>query len=206
MLFLEKRKWMKQIENILNLKYNRVKPKVGRVLLAGPFMQDYHFKNSVVLIIESNENGTLGVVLNKLYSMSINDLVADFPRINLPVFLGGPVNNDSLVFIHTLGDKLEGSLKIQEGLWFGGDFDQLIQLSRNHAVNSSSVRFFIGYTGWGVGQLNEELLRDDWLVSDISPKACFRICEDKELWNSMLSDLSGDYSYWEKLPDDPTLN
>ena len=197
---------MQDLDKILNLKYNNVIPEPGKVLLSGPFMEDYHFSHSVVLIVDNNDEGSVGVVLNKVYNPNICDIVFDFPRINMPVFLGGPVQKDSLVFIHSLGKRVPGSLKITDDLWFGGDFDIVREMARNHIINRSNIRFFAGYSGWVHGQLDDELKRHDWLVSDINPADCFLYFDEMKLWNFMLDKLGSEYSYWKKFPSNPDLN
>ena len=99
---------------------------VGKLLLAEPFMLDGHFKRSVVLITDhSVEMGTVGFVLNKPLRVNINNLISEFPKCAAGVFSGGPVQPDTIHYIHTAGDVLEGSQKIINGVYWGGDFEQL---------------------------------------------------------------------------------
>ena len=88
-------------------------------------MLDPYFRRSVVLLCEHHEEGTIGFILNKNIDMGINDLMADFPKFEAEIFYGGPVQTDTLHYVHDLGEMLEDSVKIAEGVWWGGDFEQL---------------------------------------------------------------------------------
>ena len=97
----------------------------GVILLAEPFMADPDFKRAVILICEHHPQGTLGFVLNKPTEFNIDELVEDFPEFETKIYYGGPVQTDRLHYLHNLGDLLSDSLEISEGVWWGGDFDEL---------------------------------------------------------------------------------
>src|SRR5436309_3251192 len=91
--------------------------KAGQMLLSEPFMFDENFRRTVVLICDHTiESGTVGLILNKPVNLKLNELIEDFPPFSGKVFLGGPVGTDGLQFLHSLGDELEGSVKLNEHL------------------------------------------------------------------------------------------
>ncbi|HKK89164.1 MAG TPA: YqgE/AlgH family protein, partial [Saprospiraceae bacterium] len=98
----------------------------GDIILAEPFMENPHFKDAVILITEhSKENGTVGFIINKTLKLSMNEVVEDFPEIELELLYGGPVQTDNLHYVHTYGDVLKDSLQVMKNLYWGGDFAQL---------------------------------------------------------------------------------
>jgi putative transcriptional regulator len=103
-----------------------------------------------------------------------------------------------------MGDLIPNSVKIMDGLFWGGDFDHLKDLIHTGFADNTKVRFFLGYSGWDKDQLKEELDEDSWLVTDISPKIVMQSSE--ELWKDMVKQLGGKYSLWENFPENPALN
>ena len=82
-------------------------------------MGDYYFGRSVILLAEHNDEGSFGVIMNKPVIASFNEVLKDFPEFNAPMYLGGPVETDSLFYIHTIGEQLEGASEILDGLYWG---------------------------------------------------------------------------------------
>jgi len=127
------------------MKKSKLKLKVGDVLLAEPFMLDGNFKKSVLLLCDhSDDGGTLGFVLNKKLDIPLNDLVVDFPEIDANVFFGGPVATDTIHYIHNVGEELEGSVPVGDGIWWGGDFEQLQFKISAGLIDETNIRFFVG--------------------------------------------------------------
>ena len=83
-------------------------------------MIDPNFRRTAVLLCEHDTEGSLGLILNKLTGMNINDVLTDMPPFDAPVYYGGPVHTDSLHFIHDVGDLLEDSLPVADGVWWAG--------------------------------------------------------------------------------------
>ncbi len=92
----------------------------GKVLIAEPFMLDPNFKRAVVLLCEHQQEGSLGFILNKSLDMKINDLIAEFPKFDATVFYGGPVQTDTVHYIHNVGDLLNNSNGIIDGVFWAG--------------------------------------------------------------------------------------
>ena len=95
----------------------------GNILISEPFLGDNYFRRSVVYITENNEEGSLGFVLNKPIGVSINEIVDDFPESDFTISVGGPVSNNTVHYIHTLGARLPDSVQVADGIFWGGDFD-----------------------------------------------------------------------------------
>ena len=92
------------------------KPVQGSLLISEPFLLDSYFKRTVVLLSEHDSKGTLGFILNKPTDVKLNDAVEDFPEFDAPLYFGGPVETDTLFYIHTVGLLLEGAKEITSGI------------------------------------------------------------------------------------------
>ena len=196
---------MNDIHDILRIKTNNISPSRGRILISEPFLYDFFFKRSVVLLAEHNEEGTFGVIINKPLKAKFNDVIRDFPKFDAKVYLGGPVQNDSLFFIHTLGDQVEGSTEIIPGLYWGGDVERIKDLIALKILSTEDIRFYIGYSGWAPNQLESELGRNSWAVSNIGVQQIFQTSPD-DLWSTSLELLGEEFTHWTNFPDDPNLN
>ncbi|MFN3939561.1 MAG: YqgE/AlgH family protein, partial [Chitinophagales bacterium] len=110
-----------------------VKPAVGSILLSEPFMLDPHFKRTVILICEHDEqNGSVGFILNKtVNSVKVSDALVDFEMVQTPLFYGGPVAHDTLHYLHSYGEMINDSILISEGIYWGGDFEQITEYLKN---------------------------------------------------------------------------
>jgi len=196
---------MKDIHDILRIRTNNINPAKGRILISEPFLYDFFFKRSVILLAEHNDEGTFGVIVNKPLNAKFNEVIRDFPKFSSKVYLGGPVQNDSLFFIHTLGERIEGSTEILPGLFWGGDVDRVKELITLKLITADDIRFFIGYSGWAPKQLEEELERNSWAVSNIDLDRLLGT-RPRDLWSSSLELLGEEYSHWGNFPDDPASN
>ena len=175
--------------------------KSGQILISEPFMWDSNFKRSVVLLCDhTTEEGSVGFILNKPLEMRIDELVTDFPEFDAPVYFGGPVQTDTVHYIHALGDLLEGSTEVARGVYWGGDFEKLKVLIRSELILPKDIRFFVGYSGWSEGQLQEELAVGSWVISDMHANYLFQSSPD-ELWKQVLSHLGDTYTVIAQMPD-----
>ena len=190
--------------DIFKIKSNNVEPKKGRILIAEPFLPGSYFNRSIVFLVDHNDKGSVGFILNKPVDFPIKDFYNEFPDFNDTIYLGGPVNIESLYYIHTLGNHVPGSIPIMNDLYWGGDFDHLKDLVNSGFASSEQVRFFLGYSGWDKGQLKEELEEDSWLVADIPPEMV--ICDQQRLWKDMVKMQGGKYVLWENYPENPSMN
>lgn len=177
----------------------------GKVLLAEPFMGDPYFKRSVVLLCEHHEEGSLGFILNKVIDMKINELIRDFPDFNAEIYYGGPVQTDTIHYIHNVGDLLDDSQRVAEGVFWGGDYEKLKFLIKSELVFPSNIRFFVGYSGWSAGQLGEEMNFGSWVMADMDANYIFKSQADS-LWKQIMHNKGNTYSVIAQMPDGSNLN
>jgi putative transcriptional regulator len=177
----------------------------GLVLISEPFLNDTYFKRSVVYLTEHNENGSVGFVLNKSIELNVHDVIQDFPEIDAGISIGGPVNTNTIHYIHTLGDKIHDSIKVKDNIYWGGDFDSLKDLIYAGMVSKEQIRFFLGYSGWAEKQLDNELAQNAWLVAEINPELVMK-AEQSSFWNQLLEQMGNKYQVWANFPENPGLN
>ena len=196
---------MKINTNIFRIETNHVAPKQGHVLIAEPFLSGSYFNRAIILIASYSEKGAVGFILNKKVDYPVEDIFVDFPDFDAEIHIGGPVGTDSIYFIHTLGDHIPGSTLIKENLYLGGDFNVLKRQIELGLIDQNQVRFFLGYSGWDAGQLEEEINENSWLVADI-PQIDLMNLEENTMWSESVRALGGRYSMWENYPENPSLN
>ena len=193
------------LEELIDIsKLNVLKPAIGRVLISEPFMDDEHFSRSVIYLCEHNANESYGFILNQVLSATLSELINEIDNKEFSVCYGGPVSSDSLFYFHNLGDKIINSKKIAKNLWTGGDFHQLVDLINNHQIDSSNIRFFLGYSGWSKDQLIKEIADNTWIVSEYDSNKVISLNDN--LWQAILSDKGGKYKVVSNCLKDPTSN
>lgn len=181
-------------------------PKIGDLLISEPFLQDENFVRSVVLLCEHSEEGSFGLVVNKPSILKLGELVEELNFLDKEVFVGGPVEQNTLHFIY-FGDKvLEGSISLGNDLWWGGNFDTLQEKLKLGQFNAELVHFFLGYSGWSAGQLKEELEVSTWIVCTNNLEVQSFDFTPEELWKNLLKNMGGEYKVIANYPLDPRLN
>ncbi len=194
-------------ENSLSLDFTNYKARRGSLLIAEPFMKDGFFKRSVVLLaIHNDKEGTLGFIVNKpIKNVYLADMVKIFENAkDWPVFFGGPVQTSSLFYIHALGDLVEDSKKVADGIYFGGNFDTIEKLVKNDEAGPSEIKFFLGYSGWGENQLDDEILNNSWLTIPASQKLVFDNYFENKCWQKAV--LHTPHFYVAHFPEQSHLN
>lgn len=182
-----------------------ITPEQGIILIADPFLKDLNFMRSVVLICRHSEEGSFGFLLNKSYELTLGELITDMEGFNLPVYTGGPVQMDTVHYIHQFPDLLPDSQLITDNIYWGGDFETLKILIKNGDIDTSKIKFFIGYSGWQTGQLESELDEKSWLTATGNSSIVFNTPTD-EIWKAGLRHLGGKYEMMINFPIDPQLN
>jgi putative transcriptional regulator len=184
---------------------NMEKPGTGTLLIAEPFLKDPNFMRTVILLCEHQEQGSFGFVLNREFGSTLEELLPDVTTLTIPVYYGGPVQTDTLHFLHSCPEEIPGGLELTDGIYWGGDFNKAIELLEIGVIDQNQIRFFIGYSGWTGGQLDAELQEKSWLVAPGTQKLVFPI-DLKELWKDSLRHLGGEYEILINYPTDPQLN
>lgn len=183
----------------------RLKPQKGHLLISEPNMLDPNFKRSVILLTDHNETESVGFILNQPTKFGINDLIDEFPPFDAYINIGGPVQKETLHFIHSVENLIEGSIQLEENLYLSGNFQTLMQLVAEKKIFSSQIRFFAGYSGWSAGQLERELEEQSWIVAPGNSEIALSQHNHK-LWKSFISQMDREYAIWANMPEDPTLN
>lgn len=181
------------------------KPKQGSLLVSEPFMLDPNFKRSVVLLTEYQQDGVVGFIVNQKSNLILSDILPDCSS-DLPVFIGGPVANDALHFIHRCYDKLNSGIEIGEGVYWGGNFEALQILLNTGQLQSSEIKFFIGYSGWGESQLDDELDQNSWLVTNNYDRKVVFEEDEEDLWKEVVIGLGPKYAHIANFPENPNWN
>lgn len=195
---------MANINKILNIKPSSIKPSKGRLLISEPFLQDYYFKRSVIILAEHSEEGTFGAVVNKPLFVKMNDLIKDFPKIDFELYLGGPVATNSLFYIHRY-PEIANSHLIADDIYWGGDLEVIKEMAALKLLEEEKIRFFLGYSGWVPNQLEGEIKRNSWIISKLNTSIVFDKTVE-HIWNKMVISLGEDYAYWVNFPENPIMN
>jgi putative transcriptional regulator len=184
---------------------NKIKPEKGRLLVSEPFLPDPNFERTVVLLCEHNEEGSFGFVLNKPSILKVNEVMEDISVLDNLVYIGGPVQQDTLHFVHR-NAVLENAVEIVNQLYWGGAFESLMLLCETRQIAAKDIRFFLGYSGWGPGQLNSELDQDSWIVCDYVTDQLLFDTGPEVMWRKALENMGGRFSVYSNYPVDPRLN
>ncbi|MEO5977416.1 MAG: YqgE/AlgH family protein [Chryseolinea sp.] len=184
---------------------NKLKPEKGRLLISEPYLPDPNFERTVVLLCEHNDEGSFGFVVNKPSIIKINEVMEDIRNVEEPVFVGGPVQQDTLHFLHR-NTNIEKAVKIRDEIYWGGDFESLLVNLDTSVIRSGDVRFYLGYSGWASGQLELELQEDSWIVCDFVNDALLFDTDPAVVWKKALESMGGRFSVYSNYPVDPRLN
>ena len=179
--------------------------KSGNILLSEPFLEDPNFRRTVIFLCEHHKEGTIGFILNKPLDIKISEAMPDLKGFNARLFFGGPVQTDTMHFLHNLGDLIDDSVEITKGVYWGGNFEMVKELIAKNAVKPSNFRFFLGYAGWGKKQLFNEIRHKSWFVEKGKYDYVFKN-SPKNLWKKILKEMGGDYEIVSNFPEDPSLN
>lgn len=176
----------------------------GKILIAEPFLGDKNFERSVVLLCEHATEGSFGLVLNQLTNLKLDDVMENIYS-DLPLYLGGPVEQNTLHFIHRLGNQIDGTVDIGNGIYWSGDFEQVKTLINIGRISENDIRLFVGYSGWSGGQLENEIKQDSWILSNSDANLIFET-PSKSFWREVLKRMGGQYKVLSNYPTDPRLN
>jgi len=178
----------------------------GKLLLSEPSMLlDTIFGRSVIFLTEYNDQGAVGFIINKPIEHNLSDLIPDI-KTALPVYKGGPVEQDSLFFIHNQPDLIPYATEVSEGIFWGGDFEIVKELLNNGSLTQKNIRFFLGYSGWKNGQLEEEMDENSWIIVQNTYKSNLLTKAQSDFWKEQLVTLGDKYAIWANAPENPELN
>jgi putative transcriptional regulator len=175
----------------------------GQLLVASPGLLDPNFRRTVVLITEHTEDGAAGLVLNRPTEAEVSDVV---PQLEVlvddgePVFMGGPVQPNGVLVLGEFLDPEDAAIPLFGSLGFPSldEPEDVVPLTTRR-------RIFAGYAGWGSGQLEDELAREDWILEAANNDDAFTEAPG-ELWADVLRRKGGIYELVARMPEDPSVN
>ena len=176
----------------------------GQLLIAGATLPDPNFARTVVLVCEHNEEGALGLVLNRPGGLLVADAAPELAELageDAVIGSGGPVQPEALLVLAEFEDPSQAGINVTGTVGLVGDssdVDDLVAITRR-------VRVFAGYAGWGPGQLDAELARDDWFIAPAGIDDIFNPDAD-ELWSRVLSRKGAHFALVARMPIDPSVN
>jgi putative transcriptional regulator len=176
----------------------------GKLLVASPSLLDPNFRRTVVLIAEHGEDGAMGVILNRESDLEVDDAAPSLAPLTDPgahVHSGGPVQPTAVVIMAEFEDPAAAATLVLDDVGFVSaetDFSELGSAVRR-------VRVFAGLAGWGPGQLESEIDRDDWIVEPARAGDVFHDCGEA-LWSTVLERKGGQFALVARMPEDPSLN
>lgn len=185
-------------------KQTNLLPGKGKMLIAAPYLSDPGFARTVVIICEHGPDGSLGFVVNRPSSHTINGLLPELKLPPIQVYNGGPVQTETLHLLHPF-PKLFGGTEITSGIFWGGNYHDLLQMEALPELPFSHVRMFTGYAGWGLGQLEAEIAAGSWIVAPACQTVLFEK-NSRAVWVKALESLGPDFAYLANLPLHPQMN
>jgi len=177
----------------------------GTLAISAPMMKDPNFRRTVVLICAHRPGeGSFGLILNRELDMHLGDVLEGSFNFDPSLYLGGPVQRESLHYLHTRPDDIVGGKSLPGDVTWGGNFEHVQQMAQNGDLSPADLRFFLGYAGWGPGQFEEEL-DDAWILAPNAAHLVFEV-NPEDLWRTTLRRMGGEYAVLANFPDDPRMN
>ena len=175
----------------------------GQLLIASPGLLDPNFRRTVVLVTEHNEEGAAGLVLNRPTDSEVSDLVPQLEPLvedGEQVWVGGPVQPNAVLVLGEFLDPADAAVPLFGSLGFPS-----LEEPEDVVPLTTRRRIFAGYAGWGSGQLEDELAREDWILEEARNDDAFTETPE-ELWRDVLRRKGGIYELVSRMPEDPSVN
>ncbi len=179
--------------------------KAGALLVAPPMQWDPNFRRAVVLLCEHTEAGSFGLILNRSLTIVMNQVFDDLHGLDEEISWGGPVQPETLHFLHRLPELIPGGIEIRPGIYWGGDFDEVKAAAQAGTLDLDDIRFFLGYSGWSPGQLADEVEQGGWILTESSTDMVFDTAESA-VWGQSLRSMGGTFAILANFPEHPSLN
>lgn len=178
----------------------------GDLLIAHPsLLGDDTFHRSVILLCSLENEAPIGFILNQSLDYDLQDLLPEVKQ-RFPVYNGGPVNSDHLFFIHYGIQLLPDAQPLGKDIYFGGNVEAALLAIENGTLHAQNSRFFLGYSGWTLPQLESEIASEAWLVqSNTASPQIFNV-SPKNLWSEALRHRGGEFNLWAHTPQNPSYN
>jgi putative transcriptional regulator len=179
----------------------------GIFLVATPGLRDPNFRQTVVLLCEHGAEGALGVVVNRPTAMSVSEALPHVPVLEGQrhvLFSGGPVQPNQVMLLYRLEQLPDNSHHVFDGVCLGGDMELVDKILTTNQ-GREAFRAYIGYSGWGPGQLESEMKTGSWITIPADPAVVFEK-DPARVWSEILSTLGEEYRLYADMPFDPSLN
>jgi putative transcriptional regulator len=180
-------------------------PEKGKVLISEPFLPDTFFNRSIVYLTDHTPQGSIGFILNKKLELKVSSAISGFEGWDENLNMGGPVAPDTLHYLHSLGDMIPKSVLVEGNIFWGGDIDTIRGLIKIGKIKQSQIRFFLGYSGWSAGQLENELKENSWVIARVNSEIIMNNKGD-DTWKKVLRSFNNKYRIWADFPDSPEMN
>ncbi len=177
----------------------------GSLLVAAPGLEDPNFRRTVILLCEHGSAGSFGLVLNRVLAVRPGDVFDSLEPVPHPMAYGGPVQPDTMHFLHRLGDRVPDGVELPGGVHWGGDFERLQAVIEANAGLAGRARFFLGYAGWTAGQLDDEVAEGSWIATSARVDDVFPVSPET-LWRDTMLRLGGEFALWANTPADIRTN
>lgn len=165
-------------------------------------LYDPNFRHTVVLVVDHDDEGALGIVLNRPGRTTVEEAIPELLAIvaaQEPLFIGGPVQPEAAIVLAEFDELPAGESPIMDKIAL------LAELDLSATPDVRRARVFGGYSGWGPGQLEDEIARDDWIIEPAQPEDVFTD-DPKELWKRILARKGGRFRMLSTMPFDPSIN
>lgn len=175
----------------------------GRLLIAGASLFDPNFRRTIVLIGHHDENGAVGVVLNRATEVTVEEAVPPLAPLVEPgerLFAGGPVQPEAAVVLAEFEDPGKAGVLAFDSVGFLPE-----EVDAEDVGSLRRARVFSGYAGWGPGQLEAELEEDSWIVAPAGAEDVFA-ADPERLWDRVVGRMGPEYRLLRLLPLDPSEN
>lgn len=206
---------MKTIADLFDHTTENRRPENGTLLVAEPFLHESYFERAVITLVDTDiEKSQMGIVLGNKSTATLGDLLPEGQKLGsaakCPVYIGGPMGDDRLFAIHTLGKHFDpDGYYLGNGLWLAADIDLVIEGARNGGFDIGAFRFYNGYSGWSRGQLEEEISNNVWALTDSDRTLDGQLLltlDDDRLWQYAVRSLGKRHRHWLLHPRQPQSN
>lgn len=176
----------------------------GKILISTPDIAGDIFSRSVVLIVDHNESGSFGLILNKKKN-ELTRKVIDIMGFKSEVYEGGPVENDKIFYIAKGNPVTEYFIPITDGFYITEDIQSITSALLEGNLEAQDIKIFSGYSGWSANQLENEIQRKMWTVVEIY-NLDYTLPNDQSLWKKIMQNLGGEFLIWANSPENINLN
>ena len=177
----------------------------GKILISSPsLLTDMIFYKSIILIVDQTDEGVTGFILNRPSDLFMIKEVKSSDKIKIDLYYGGPVSSEHFYLLRS--EKIYTEIiNVYDNLFWGNNLDFLINKVEKGIIKMDDFILFQGYSGWDLGQLDDEIANDSWIITEKKVEEIFSY-KEKNSWNNLIKQFGHKYKLWSNSPDDITLN